>query len=617
MRKATAKKKPKPSSRATSKGDQRLPPAPVPEPRWVSLLWWPAVILTCWSFGFTTMQGSDLWWHLAGGRWIEQTRTLHFTDPFSFTCHGRPWFHAEWLSDIIFYTWSRLFSTAGLVWWKWGMLVATFGLLFRLLRQICGRSGSAYLATLAAIAVGAPFFDMRPQLYTFLGYVVILSFALPLSRRLWILPLVFMLWANLHSGFMLGLFTIATVLAISFFYGEAPRRAVYLGLACLLACFVNGNGSEALLWPIRFAQDSSSPFLRIAEWLPPWEPGGIRSSLYYPSIAAFAVSLLIVVVSRAYRQQPRLTLSSVAMGLVTLVLSIRSRRFIPLFGISQSLLLAPALGVVFSWLRRRSVRALPWLDRQRVWQIALPVAATLCGGLLLAPYPLSRNAFLFLTAEDNFPVEAMNLVEANHLEGKLFGYYNWGGYVDWRTAGRLQVFIDGRAGTAFDEKTYRQYLRVLGMQSGWEDVVWDSGADFVLWPQHSQQQLEQLRKSGRWRSLYADHTAALLVRADRPSPQPLLPTPDSPWRDLSLGWAAFRTHEYATAQGHFERALQRMPSLRSACEWLADAHSLLGSLAEAEATVERCQRMFPDSVRRQQLLDLFRARAGKSSRATP
>jgi Tfp pilus assembly protein PilF len=148
-------------------------------------------------------------------------------------------------------------------------------------------------------------------------------------------------------------------------------------------------------------------------------------------------------------------------------------------------------------------------------------------------------------------------------------------------------------------------------------VVCDSGADFVLWPQHSQQQIEQLRKSGRWRSLYSDHTATLLVRADRPAPQPLLPTPDSPWRDLGLGWAAFRAHEYATAQGHFERALQRMPNLRSACEWLADAHSLLGSLAEAEATVERCQRMFPDSVRRQQLLDLFRARAGKSRRPTP
>ncbi len=170
----------------------------------------------------------------------------------------------------------------------------------------------------------------------------------------------------------------------------------------------------------------------------------------------------------------------------------------------------------------------------------------------------------------------MNLIEANHLEGKVFNYYNWGGYVDWRTEGRLQVFIDGRAGTAFDEKTYRQYLRVLGMQNRWEDVVSDSGADFVLWPQHSSQQVDQLRKSGRWQPLYSDHVATLLARADRPLPTASLPTPDSPWRDLTLGWAALRTRDYATVEGHFQRALQRMPNLRPACEWLADAQALSG-----------------------------------------
>jgi hypothetical protein len=370
MRNASAKKKPTPPGRATPGSKGSSPAMPPPEPRSVSLLWWLAVILTCWSFGFTTMQGSDLWWHLAGGRWIAQTGTLDFTDPFSFTCHGRPWFHPEWLTDLLLHAWGKVFGMTSLVWWKWGILVTTFGLLFRLLRQICGHSGSAFLAMLVAIAIGAPFFDIRPQLYTFLGFVVILSLALPLSRRLWVLPLVLMLWANLHSGFLLGLFTIIMVLAVSFFYGEAPRRAAIIGVACLLACFVNANGSDALLWPIRFAQDSHSPFLRVAEWLPPYEPGGIRSSLYYPSIAAFVVSVSIVFGLGTYRRQPRLTISGVAIGLVTLVMSIKSRRFIPLFGISQSLLLAPALAVGLRWLWLRIARGLPWLDRSRVWLLA-------------------------------------------------------------------------------------------------------------------------------------------------------------------------------------------------------------------------------------------------------
>ncbi len=607
MGNVSAKKKPGPASRAMPRSEGTLPA--VAEPRSVSLLWWLAVILTCWSFGFTTMQGSDLWWHLAGGRWIAQTRTLDFKDPFSFTSHGQPWFHPEWLADVMLYVWTQLLGTASLVWWKWGVLVSTFGLLFRLLRKMCGSSGIAYLATLAAIAIGAPFFDIRPQLLTFLGFVVILSFALPLSSRLWVLPLVFMLWANLHSGFLLGLFTLIMVLAISLFYGEVPRRAVAIGLACLLACLLNANGPDAILWPIRFAQDTHSPFLRVAEWLPPFEPGGIRSSLYFPSIAVFVASVAIVLSLGTYRRQPRLTLSSLAIALVTLVMSLKNRRFIPLFGISQSLLLVPAMVVVVSWLRKRIACDLAWLDRPRVWLFALPLVAVVGGGLRLAPYPLSGNAFLYLTSLDSFPVEAMNFVEVNHLAGKVFSLYNWGGYIDLRTAGRLQVFIDGRAGTVFDVKTYRQYQRVASLHEGWEDVIAESGTEYVLWPRRDPKQIERLRKSGGWLPLYSDHVATLLIREDLPEPRPLLPTPDSPWRDLTLGWSASHAHEYAAAEGHFQRALSRMPSLRPACEWLANARAQLGHLAEAKATLDHCQRMFPDRARREQLLNLFKARS--------
>ena len=75
-----------------------------------------------------------------------------------------------------------------------------------------------------------------------------------------------------------------------------------------------------------------------------------------------------------------------------------------------------------------------------------------------------------------------------------------------------------------------------------------------------------------------------------------------------------RSRDYLTAAGQFERALQHMPSLRAACEGLADAQSLASRLAEAEATVNRCQRMFPDPGRREQLRGVFEKRARTSSR---
>jgi predicted Zn-dependent protease len=103
--------------------------------------------------------------------------------------------------------------------------------------------------------------------------------------------------------------------------------------------------------------------------------------------------------------------------------------------------------------------------------------------------------------------------------------------------------------------------------------------------------------------------AALFIRADLPSPEPLLPSPDSAWRELTLGWRANAAQNLPEAEQHFARALDLMPNLRMACEWLANVQARNQRLSEAEATLGRCERLFPDKARRQELLAIFRSRA--------
>ncbi|HEY5283802.1 MAG TPA: hypothetical protein VIM14_13505, partial [Polyangia bacterium] len=465
------------------------PPSPVPpavgltaEPPSVLLLWVLAALLTFWSFGFTTMMGSDLWWHLASGRWIWETHTLNFKDPWSFTHHGQPWQSHEWLSDVIYHAWSRLFGMETLVWWKWAVLVSAFLNLFLLLRKLSGSSLCAYVASLVAAVVGAPFFDIRPQLYSVLGVTLLFRLALIPSRFRWLLPLVFFLWVNLHGGFFFGLLTLTAILAVARLTGQSTRNALPLWLACIVSCLANPSGPDAFVFPLHYAIHPSSPYLRIGEWKPPWEAGGIRSALYFPTIGLFVVTAAATFFAGLHRKHPRLTFTSLALALLTLAMSLKSRRFIPLFGIAQSLILAPVLALLAARLDQFLVRRFPRLVRPLPWRLGLPLVAIALGAWLLLPYPLSRNAFLYLTSQDSFPVEALNVVEANHIEGKVFAYYEWGGYVDLRTEGRLQVFIDGRADTVFADQTYRRYTRVLSLTQGWEKLVDDSGADYFLWP---------------------------------------------------------------------------------------------------------------------------------------
>lgn len=554
------------------------------------------------------MLGSDLWWHLASGRWIWETGTLNFKDPWSFTHHGQPWQSHEWLSDLLYHGWSKVFGMATLVWWKWSVLTAAFLTLFAMLRKISDSSIAGFIASLVAMAVGAPFFDVRPQLYSVLGFAVLLRLALVPSRWRWLLPVGFFLWVNLHGGFFFGLLVLTTIFALGRLMGQSSRNALPLWLACLAACLANPSGPDAFVFPLHYAIHPNSPYLRIGEWRPPWEAGGIRSALYFPTVGLFALSLVGTFVAGLQRKHPRLTFTSLALALLTLAMSLKSRRFIPLFGMAQALVLAPVLALLTSRLGQfLALRLSRW---QRLpWRFVPPAAALGLGLWWLAPYPLSSQAFLYLTSQDNFPVEALNVAEVNQLTGKVFSFYEWGGYVDLRTNGTLQVFIDGRADTVFPDPTYRRYLRVLNQAKDWEKTLEDSGADYFLWPKRLSEHATALRDSGKWRTLYGDHVATLLMRADLPRPEPFRPSPDSAWREVELGWRATIAGDFAKAERHFQRALELMPNLRSACERLANAQARSERLAEAEATLDRCQRLFPDPARRKELLSVFRNRA--------
>lgn len=596
-------------SSAASKVPSTRTDTPSPETRPGLLLWIAAAVVTFWSFGFTTMKGSDLWWHIASGRWIEQHKTLNFKDPWSFTFNGKPWISHEWLSDVVFQRWSSWLGMETLVWWKWLVLVSTFVLLFLTLRKMVGRALPAFVSAWVAMAVGAAFFDIRPQLYSLFGFVALLRLALLPSRYRWLLPIGFLFWVNLHGGFFFGLLVLTTIFAVARMVGDAKKNDVPLWLACLVVCLLNPNGPDAYVFALHYAVNPKSAYLRIGEWKPLWEEGGIRAPWYWPAVGLFLVSSALALAARLHRKNARLTYTSLALALLTLAMSLKSRRFIPLFGIAQSLLLAPVLSLGLDRLRARVGRRWPGLVQRRWPGLALPGLALLLGALCVGRYPLSSRAFLYLTSQDSFPVEALNVAEANQLRGKVFAYYEWGGYVDLRTDGGLQVFIDGRADTVFDDQTYRRYTRVHNATPGWENIVDDSGADYFLWPRQHHKQVETMRQSGRWRTLYADHVAALLVRSDLPGPSPLLPSPDSAWRELTLGWRASAAKDWTGAKEHFQHALDLMPNLRAACEWLANAQSHGDGIAAAEATLDRCQASFPDRARRKELLAHFQARS--------
>lgn len=521
------------------------------------------------------MRGSDLWWHLASGRWIVNHHAIPYHDPWSFTAH-KVWVVDAWLTDTIYWLWSRAFGMASLAWWKWITMAATFLVLQRLLTRMTGDAAASWIATLFGMLVASPFLDIRPQLHSFLCYAILLALAVDREKPSWAIVPLMLIWANLHAGFTLGLVTLPVLLVPSLLDRATRKRSIGLGAASVAICLVNPNGFRAFAQPIIYALEENSPFHSIGEWLPPFRPGGIQSPLYGYAIAAFVISVLVVLSS----EKRPIPWVSIALGALTLVMSLKSRRFIPVFAFTIPLVVAPTVSSLIAPLARK----LP--------KIIAPIAAIIVGVAMLAPYPQRSYAFHYLTADYTFPVETMNFVETNDLRGKVFGYFNWGGYIHLRTNGGLKVFIDGRASALFTAKTYLDYVRVLGANPGWQEIVNDSGAVFFLWPRTSVNLIRGLLETKQWRPLYADSVSVLLVRADHSLPN-LRPTPPSPYRTLAEGYFALSRGDLSAARSAFRKAMRKIPWDAQACNDLIQADVMAGMIDEGRRQTERCQKIFP------------------------
>jgi hypothetical protein len=551
----------------------------------IRALWWLAAVVTFWAFGFAVIRSEDLWWHLAAGAWMLRQRAIPLLDPFSFTAAGRPWLNDAWLADLLFAVWSHAFGVETLVWWKWGLVVATFLVLMRTCRRLTDDEPvSAYLPVVLGAAVAEPFLDLRPQLYSFLGVALVLEIALGRERPSLLLPILFAVWANLHAGFLFGLGALAIVLAPRVLRGPRPARirAIRVGALSIAACLANPNGVRVFTRPFGYALDVTSPFRQLMEWRPPFQPGGAESAAYPYAIVAFAAATALALALQPTRRREA-TWVGVALGGLSLAMSLTSRRFVPLFAMTQALVLAPVL-------RRLSARL---IDASPA--LLAPAVAALVGVAWLAPYPLSSLAFHYLTAEDNFPVETCDFIAANGLRGNVFAQYGWAGYVSYRTRGQLQVYIDGRADAVYDGALYTRYTAVAYGQEDWFEILRDSDAEYLLWPRYGtwKRLPAALVGSGRWRRVYEDAVSLLLVRADRSAPEPLSPAPDSAWHDYALGVFALERGNAREAETHLEQALARAPYLRNACDQLAHARVLAGDDAAGWETIARCQRIFP------------------------
>jgi hypothetical protein len=175
---------------------------------WIFFALWLILMITG---RYSMFRDPGTFWHLVVGEQIISNGQIPREDNFSFTPSGQPWVADQWLAEIGM---AGIYRLAG---WD-GLLTITTAILagvFTFIATILLRGGIHWLLTGMIIALllltGSHQFHIRPLVFTFVGLTITFSLLVDVENenhslhRCWLLVPLFILWANLHGGVLLGI----------------------------------------------------------------------------------------------------------------------------------------------------------------------------------------------------------------------------------------------------------------------------------------------------------------------------------------------------------------------------------------------------------------------------
>ncbi|MEO8247168.1 MAG: hypothetical protein ABI622_08640 [Chloroflexota bacterium] len=446
---------------------------------------------------------ADYFWHLATGHLIAERGAVPSTDPFSFTWGG-PWVAHEWLGEVLIHL---LVTVAG------GTLTmvvfgAVAGASIWLSAITAMRLGARTLPTVLAASVAAviliPFVTVRPQVLSWLLLAGLVFLLRALSaehprRALWLGPL-FLLWANLHGLWVVGLGCVV-VYGLFTLAGRTPMstaRGWLLGGAGLavVAVMLTPAGPAGILYPLRYIEPGDWGLANIAEWQSPdfHDPAHIGLLILVVGLAAVGIG----------RRVPA-WLASVA--LIGLVLSLVSLRNEPIAAIWCLPLLA--VGLDGRWSARATARSLQHARQRRLLELGLAGISILAILAILVPRIQPTDVAI---ARAGLPVDGVTYLANEMPDARVFAEYGWAGYVIDRLSGTGgTVFVDGR-NDMYPDDVLDAYSSIREATGAWGEQLAERGVDAILVAPSAPLAAAAAAGDSGWCAAVEDASQVLLVR---------------------------------------------------------------------------------------------------------
>ncbi len=450
----------------------------------------------------------DIWWHLSVGDWIVHHRAFPHTGIFSQTAANRPWMAYSWGYEVLLSRFYAAFSFVGMGLFGAALTTAVGVAVFVMLYRVSGRFWTAWALTIACLGGFILNIAPRPVFFSVIFFAVMLTLIFEAEHRsdvrlLYWLPLVFVLWANIHIQFIygiavLGLFAginLAQRIAISWHlypdFLTRPTLPVGPLFLVLLACGIAsciGPYTYHVFPHVILISQSKVMYKIIME----------LQALSFQFYNQYIELLLAAAAFFALGWQKKIDPFKLALLIFASVFAFRTWRDAWFLCVISAAVIAD----------------FPVEEEKRDHSLRLSGCATVAVASVLLLFLTVRNIdfnprALDRTISTEYPVDAVNFLRKNPIGGPLYNSFDWGGFLIFYMP-QYPVSIDGRTdlyGDALDE----QYFETQNAEPSYTSDPLLSNAGVVLLK--AKAPIAQILPTDpRFRMVYKDNIAVIFAR---------------------------------------------------------------------------------------------------------
>jgi hypothetical protein len=595
---------------------------------------------------------SDFGTHIAIGRQIVQSRSISISDKEFLNYPSLGVYHPneEWGFQVLLYLVHSFGGFYGVSFLCWALV---FGIFLLLHRATVMRGANPLVAVLAIFAFSG-FLRIRIQprpeifIYFFIALTIYLFTEYYFGERrklLYLFPLLILLWANMHPSYLMGFLLCGAFVANEVVRDIWNRRLHWdrlktwvlpplaVGAVGLALCGLNPHGYNSILAPLHMISrggggtGGGSPILMSISELTPVKGTGFY--VYYKAALGFAaVSLLLGAIGRRIYILDLLLFSIAFKG------AWDSARAVSMLGLflspGASLHLTGFLAKAGEWFSPKTAgktKGIPSKEKGKKkesgkagpaekgkekhpgpertsWKQAgvmgVTVAALAVFGGVTLTFSFSQLEYGVGMTKHKFSFQAADFLRANPIPGRMFNFFDVGGFLDWQLYPQALTFIDGRT---YNQQVFLEHQTVTGALPGWNEILNRYGVTYIVTKTMDSSGMilpliPALANSPEWSLVFADGLFVVFVR-NLPEIQALI-------RKFDISKAILPRH--IIAESHHYMHLGVSPVM--AYQNISNMYQVLGDIPAAVQALKKALETADNPYLRARLMQLEQAAGG-------